>query len=139
MPEIIPIPMPVTLVVAGLMAFWLIYLQAAVIRIGQSHGISLGDGGDEACARAVRAHGNAAETVPIFLILLALVELQGAPLWALVFTGTMFTAGRLLHGVHFMRRRKGLLLRVLGMALTLTATALVGAGALYYGASALTG
>jgi uncharacterized membrane protein YecN with MAPEG domain len=41
----------------------------------------LGDGNQSEVLQKVRAHGNLTEYVPIFLILLALIEMQGVALW----------------------------------------------------------
>jgi uncharacterized membrane protein YecN with MAPEG domain len=52
----------------------------------------------------VRTHGNAAEWVPLGIVLLLVLELSGAPsLWLHVFGGT-FLFGRLLHATGFLAR-----------------------------------
>lgn len=130
-------PFPVTAIFAGMLAMWLIYLQFKVIGHRRAKQISLGDGGDEMCARAIRAHGNAAETVPIFLILMAAGESLGTPVWVLVAVGLMFGLGRVLHGVHFLELREKITLRFYGMLLTVIATALMALGAIGHGLGSL--
>lgn len=51
--------------------------------------------------RAVRAHGNCVEYLPLSLFLLLVLAMTGlAPLWLHVL-GIALTVGRLLHGVAF--------------------------------------
>lgn len=126
-------PLPVTAVFAGLLALWMIYLQGRVIGFRRANGVSLGDGGHETGARLIRAHGNAAETAPIFLILLGLSEGLGAPAFVLAPLAIAFLAGRVMHGAHFLLGRRDLTFRVWGMVLTLATTVLAAIGAIGHG------
>ena len=129
--------LPVTAVFAGLRAFWLIFLQSRVIGFRGARRVSLGDGGHEDGLRLIRAHGNAAETIPIFLILLALGEGMGAPGWVVAVLGTVFLAGRVLHGLQFVLNLPGFTFRMWGMILTLGATGLAALGAVGHGLAKL--
>lgn len=61
--------------------------------------ISLGDGGSEDLAVAIRVHGNASEYIPAMLVgLLALAFLE-VPVWIIHALGATFTVSRLLHPV----------------------------------------
>ena len=62
---------------AALLAFFYIYLSFNVIKVRRAEQISLGDNGNATLQRAVRAHANFMEYVPIALILLFLAEYQG--------------------------------------------------------------
>ncbi|MEM7745705.1 MAG: MAPEG family protein [Pseudomonadota bacterium] len=126
-------PLPVTAVFAGILGLWLIYLQMQVGRQRRTKGILLGSGGDADCERTIRAHGNATETIPIFLILMAAGESLATPVWVLAVLGAVFTLGRFLHGVHFLRNSPGLRLRFWGMIMTVLATALMALGAIGHG------
>ncbi|MEM1300635.1 MAG: MAPEG family protein [Pseudomonadota bacterium] len=128
---------PVTAIFAGLLAIWLTVLQFKVVTFRRGQKVSLGHGGDEMGERLIRAHGNAAETIPIFLILMAASESVGAPGWLLIVFGAMFLGGRVMHGVHFLKIRKGFLLRFYGMIMTLTATMAMAVSALVYGFAGL--
>jgi hypothetical protein len=66
----------------------------------------------------MRTQSNCAEYAPISLLLLLLVELQGAPTWAVHVLGVMFLAGRLLHAIGFGRTPQIIPLRKSGMILT---------------------
>jgi uncharacterized protein len=107
-----------TLLFAGLCALMQCWLTALVIARRVQSGINLMDGGDAMLTRRIRAHANFAETVPMALLLMLLLELGGlAATWLWVF-GLTLIAGRILHVC-------GLLLggmawgRLSGMVLTL--------------------
>lgn len=92
--------------------------------------ISMGDGGSEDLARAIRVHGNASEYTPPMLIgLLALAFLE-SPVWALHGLGIAFTLGRLLHAIGM--SGGPLIARQLGMVLTWTAMGIVSLAILYF-------
>jgi uncharacterized membrane protein YecN with MAPEG domain len=60
--------------------------------------VSLGDGGNLALLRAVRAHGNAAEYIPAAMAALLFLSLMPViPYWAMHVLGGGFTLARLLH------------------------------------------
>ncbi len=86
-----------TMLFAGLCALIQCALTALVSIRRKQAGIGLLDGGDKALQRRIRAHGNFSETVPISLLLMALLELRGlGAAWILVF-GIGLTTGRILH------------------------------------------
>jgi uncharacterized membrane protein YecN with MAPEG domain len=58
----------------------------------------LGAGGNPALERAIRAHGNFVEYVPLILLLLALLALDGLGAAWLHVMGIALTLGRILHG-----------------------------------------
>lgn len=93
--------LPVTAIFAALNVALLIGLSLLVVHHRISNQISLGGGGVEALERAIRVHGNLTEYAPSALILLALLELNGLPVWQLSLLGGLFTIARALH-VHGM-------------------------------------
>ncbi len=62
---------------AALFGVFAAALTARVIMNRVRSGIQAGDGGDARLARAIRAHANFAEQVPLALLLLVLVEWTG--------------------------------------------------------------
>jgi uncharacterized membrane protein YecN with MAPEG domain len=94
-----PILLPTTLAAAAaaaLINFWLAN-RIGHIRIREK--ISVGDGGNEALARRMRAQLNFAENVPFGLILIAAIELaRPGWLWLSVVAG-IYMLGRVLHGL----------------------------------------
>ena len=74
--------LPITLTIAGAAALLHIWLSLRVSRLRRPLKIGVSDGGNDMLARRMRAHGNYAENMPIFLILLGLLELAtGGSLW----------------------------------------------------------
>lgn len=75
----------------------LLYLSWAVIGVRRNDKISLGDGGDPKMFQKIRAHGNAAEYMPMAMIGLVVMAATGQPSWAVHLGGIVFTIGRALH------------------------------------------
>ncbi|HEX8640940.1 MAG TPA: MAPEG family protein [Allosphingosinicella sp.] len=109
--------LPITLTFAGAAAILHIWLSLRVSRLRRPLKIGVGDGGNEVLARRMRAHGNFAENVPIFLILLGLLELAtGGNLW-LWAAAIVFILARIAHAFG-MDRHGANLLRVGGIGLS---------------------
>lgn len=127
---------PVTAIYVGLNALLTLALALMVVRGREKHSVRIGSGGNEDMEKAVRAHGNNVEYVPIALIMIAVLELMSAPAALLHGLGAALTVGRLAHaqGLHStLGRSPG---RIGGMVVT-WAVYLVGAGAcLWYGIQA---
>ena len=70
--------------------------------------------------RAIRGHGNLIEYAPLFLILMLIAELNSLASAYLHSSGTIFTIGRLMHGIVFSFMKPNMILRVGGMILTFT-------------------
>ena len=95
----------------------LVWLTFQVIKQRRTHKVALGDGGKPGLQNAIGAHGNAVETIPIFLILLFALEYNGGHLVLVHILGLLFTAGRIIHALGLLSADlKG---RVLGMKLTI--------------------
>lgn len=58
--------------------------------------VPLGDGGHAQMRRMIRLHGNAAEYIPLALVLMAVYELNGGGHMGLHIAGIVLVAGRLL-------------------------------------------
>ena len=89
--------LPITLTIAAAAAILHIWLSVRVSRLRRPLQIGVGDGGHDGLARRMRAHGNFAENMPIFLVLLALLELAGA--WPILLwsAAILFILARILH------------------------------------------
>jgi uncharacterized membrane protein YecN with MAPEG domain len=90
--------LPITLTLAGAAAILHIWLAARVSRVRAAHRISIGDGGDEALVRRMRAHANYGENMPIVLIMIGLIELAGGDARILWAAGILFMFSRIAHG-----------------------------------------
>lgn len=87
----------ITLVIAAAAAILNIWLAVRVGRVRTANKVSVGDGGDEAVIRRMRAHANYTEYTPFFLILLAAIELAiGYSIW-LWAVAILYILGRIAH------------------------------------------
>ena len=69
----------ITMLYAGLCAILVVLLGLRVVQFRFRHKIGIGDGGNPDLMRRVRAHANAVENMPLALILLGGMELNGYP------------------------------------------------------------
>ncbi len=107
--------LPITLTIAGAAAILHVWLSLRVSRLRRPLKADLGDGGHEILLRRIRAHANFTENVPLFLILLGLVELAtGGSLW-LWGAAILFVLARIAHAFG-MDRPGANALRVAGIA-----------------------
>lgn len=118
---------------AALIAILFLVLSFRVIFYRRGNLISLGDHGDKALETRIRAQANCAEYAPIGLILLGLVEMNGAPASAVIVLGITLTLGRLLHGIGFWGNRPVMAFRVPGMILTTGMIFVAAVGLLLHG------
>ncbi len=108
----------VTSLITSVLTIIFIKLSFAVIGLRRKNKVGLGSGGHEDLERAIRAQGNFAEYVPIGLILIACLELNGAPWWLVAFPGITLIIGRLIHAVGINQPPPNFSNRVLGMKFT---------------------
>ena len=109
--------MPISLTIAGAAAILHVWLSLRVSRLRGPLTVGVGDGGNEVIQRRMRAHANFAENVPIFLILLVLLEFgTGGDLW-LWGAAILFILARIAHAFG-MDRPGANLLRVAGIAIS---------------------
>jgi len=92
-----PTVLPITLTIAAAAAVLHIWLAGRVSAVRNSQKVSIGDGGNEALIRRMRAHANYGENLPIVLILLALLELAGGDPRILWGAAILFVIARILH------------------------------------------
>lgn len=111
-------PLTITSLYAALTALIFLVLSWRVITYRRANVISLGDKGDKNLLKRMRAQANCAEYAPLALILLMLTELNGAPASALHLLGLALIAGRVLHAIGFASTPQKIILRQIGMLLT---------------------
>jgi uncharacterized protein len=112
--------LPITAIYAALLAVFLVILLFPVIKLRNSLRVGLGDGGKSELQQAMRAHGNAVECIPIFLVLLGIFELNRGPAWALHIFGASFLLARLSHAAGLYATSGASKGRVGGMVGTIT-------------------
>ena len=108
----------VTSIIAAVLTIIFVRLSFAVIGLRRKNQVGLGSGGYEDLERAIRAQGNFAEYVPFGIILIACLELNGAPWWLVALPGITLIAGRLIHAKGIQVPPPDFSKRVLGMKLT---------------------
>ncbi len=99
--------LPVTSTIAACLALVALPLSIHIsarraiigLKAGIIHKAVFDDTGNDMLRNAIRAFGNFIEYVPLAILLLALMELQGAPASMLAWLGGLFVAGRIVHAV----------------------------------------
>ena len=107
-----------TSVIASVLTIIFVRLSFAVIRLRRKNKVGLGSGGHEELERAIRAQGNFAEYVPFGIMLIACLEINGAPWWLVAVPGITLIAGRLIHARGINMPPPDFSQRVLGMKFT---------------------
>jgi uncharacterized protein len=91
--------LPISMTLAAVAALINLWLMIRCGRVRTKEQVMVGDGGNEAVIRRMRAHSNYIESTAFVLILLVLIELAVGPaswLWAV---GGVYFAGRIAHAI----------------------------------------
>ena len=122
--------LPITSALTGAAAIFLVLLRLPIALRRRFTKLSAGDGGDEAFNRKIRAQANFIEYVPLAVIAIGLLEMNGAGQQLLCGLAAALAAARVLHAFGLW---SGVLIgRALGAILTF-AVLLVAGGLLVYG------
>jgi uncharacterized membrane protein YecN with MAPEG domain len=89
--------LPVTALYGAILTLILTALAMNVTLHRRRLRVGLGDGNNPVMLRMVRIHGNAAEYIPIALLLMLIYELNGGSHTALHLCGCALILGRVLH------------------------------------------
>ena len=108
----------ITAIIASILTIIFIKLSFNVIALRRKNQVGLGSGGHDDLERAIRAQGNFAEYVPFGIILIACLELNGAPWFLVALFGVMLIVGRLIHAKGIRTPPPDFSKRVLGMKFT---------------------
>lgn len=84
---------------AALCALLILVLSWRIASLRKRLRIGIGDGGDPALARAIRAQANAIEYIPLLLVMLLIAENNGAGMLFLHACGMLLLAARILHAI----------------------------------------
>ena len=109
---------PITALYAGLLGLLVVVLAARVVAARQSEAVDLGDGGNETVLRRIRIHGNAVENIPIALLLMLILEINGSSATLLHVLGGALVIGRLAHVQGLTSSRGRTAGRIVGNTLT---------------------
>ncbi len=88
---------PITALYAGLLGLLVLALAINVVRGRAAWKVDFGDGGNPALLQRQRMHGNAIEYVPVGILLLLVLELNGASSMVLHALGGSLFVARVLH------------------------------------------
>jgi len=88
---------PVTAIYASLLGLFIVILAARVVRGRRKEKVGLGDGDSRTLKKLIRCHANAMEYIPIIIILMFILESNGAESWVLHCFGSITLAARFLH------------------------------------------
>ena len=105
---------------AALLTLLFVALSIRTLRLRRRLRIGLGDAGNTQMLRAMRVHSNFAEYVPLALLMVYLVEAQGAHRVLVHALGLCLLIGRLSHAFGVSQTDENYRFRVAGMAMTFT-------------------
>ncbi|MBV8449282.1 MAG: MAPEG family protein [Hyphomicrobiales bacterium] len=97
----------------------LVGLAIFVINRRRTAGVGLGDGGNKALAKAVRAHGNFTEYAPFAIAAYVLLALSGVSAVFIHVLGTVFIVGRVAHAAGLSQHEGASVGRAIGVAATM--------------------
>jgi uncharacterized membrane protein YecN with MAPEG domain len=105
----------------GLNILVLVVLIVLVVRQRRQLKCAIGDGGHPTLVRAIRAHANAVEVMPMALIGLVALASAGASTFVVHLLGCVLTLGRCLHAYGLSNSEGTSFGRMAGMLLSLVA------------------
>ena len=108
----------VTTFYAGLLGLMSIAIAIVVGRVRGKADVSIGDGGNVDLIAAMRRHANFVEVVPLALILIGLLELNGVEKSAIHGLGASLVIARLCHAVGYGTNDSLVTLRIVGAAVS---------------------
>ena len=108
----------ITALYAGVLAILIVVLGGRVVAVRRSVEVGLGDGGSDLLVRRIRIHGNATENIPIGLLIMLVLELNGSSPTLLHGLGASLAVGRLAHAQGLSGSAGQSVGRALGVVLT---------------------
>jgi uncharacterized protein len=118
-------PVSLTAFYAAILALFVTALAINVTVHRGKLGVLVGDGGNPQMLRMIRLHANAAEYVPLALLLMLSYEINGGAHTALHVAGLALLAGRLLHAWGLWKTEHPNFGRVAGQSLKWLTTAVL--------------
>jgi hypothetical protein len=105
---------------AALLGFLFFYLSIRTIGLRRRLQIGIGSKESNEMLRGMRVHSNFAEYVPISLLLIYFVEIQGGHQLLIHALGVLLLVGRSVHAYGVSQMNEKFVFRVSGMAMTFT-------------------
>lgn len=82
---------------AALLTLLFVTLSIRVIKLRLFYRVAIGDGRKPELARAIAAHNNFAQYVPLALVMLGMIEINHAPNWLICGLGIWLVIARAVH------------------------------------------
>lgn len=120
----------VTAFYASILALFFVWLSLNVIKLRRRFRVRLGDGDNNELQAAIAAQNNAAQYIPIALLMIAILETNNGHILLLNLLGLMLLSGRIIHACGILK--SNLNFRVKGMQLTLFTLIFAAVGNLLY-------
>jgi uncharacterized protein len=109
-----------TSIYAAILGLVFVVLSVRTLLLRRQLQVSIGDGDQPILARAVRAHANFAEYVPLSLLLIYFLEVQTRTnLWIHILCSAL-VIGRITHAIGVSQVKENFRYRVVGMVITFT-------------------
>ena len=105
---------------AAICALVYVALSVRTLLLRRQGGVAIGDGNQPVLSRAIRAHANFSEYVPLALVLMFFLEVSGAAGGWMHVLGVLLVLGRVSHAFGVSQVEENYIYRVSGMALTFT-------------------
>ena len=105
-------------VFAALLGLIFVYLTIRTVIQRRKAKVAVGDGGSEELQRAMRAHANFIEYVPITLLILTFLEMRQAGIYVMIVLGGVLLVGRCLHAFGISQVKENFKFRKFGMYMT---------------------
>ena len=109
------ISIEITALYTSLLALLFIVLTINIIRLRLNLKVGVGDGGHSELVKAIRIHGNFAEFIPLFLLLMICYELNSGSVMVLHLCGAAVFVGRIMHAIGLAKTIGTSLYRQLGV------------------------
>jgi uncharacterized protein len=113
--------MSITPFYAAILGLLFVFLSVRTLKMRRSLRIAIGDAGNQQMLRAMRVHANCAEYAPISLLLIYLLESQGAYKALIHVLCLCLLAGRFSHAFGVSQTNENYKFRVFGTGMTFTA------------------
>lgn len=113
--------MTITPIYAALLAFVFIFLSIRTIKLRKKFKIAIGHNENTELLRAIRAHANFSEYVPMTLLLIYLLEVNVSASLLIHVLCFGLLVGRVIHAYSVSQINENIQLRALGMTITFAA------------------
>ncbi|CEN56422.1 MAPEG family protein [Candidatus Methylopumilus turicensis] len=109
---------------AAVLALLFILLSIKTIKTRRQHKVAIGDGGEKSILRASRVHANFAEYVPLTILLIGMLEMQGFTTLIIHSLGILLVLARVAHAYGVSQTNENFKFRIFGTATTINIIAI---------------